>query len=140
MNVTPDRAGFGLSCRMTVLIPRVFLCLALLAPSALPAQGNPYAQRTSDTALTVQALQKRLPGQILTFYDDGRSEYYSDGRYTYTYAGDGGTAYGYWRIEADGTVCIDFVNGFARCDRYVLAGAQLVLLDEKGARYPVRPD
>ena len=125
---------------MTVLINRLCLCLGLMAPMALTAQDAPYAQRDSDTALTVQALQTRLFGQILTFYDDGQSEYYPDGRYTYTYAGNGGTAYGYWRIEADGAVCVDFVNGFARCDRYVMAGAQLVLLDEKGARYPVRPN
>lgn len=103
------------------------------------AQSPGFALRDTDTEISAPDLRDRLTGQILTFYDDGQSEYYPDGRYTYTYANNGGTAYGYWQVEGDGAVCIAFVNGFARCDRYVLAGTQLVLLDEKGARYPVRP-
>lgn len=111
--------------------------LALLIATAAQAQG--FDQRDSDTAFSKDALVARISGQILTFYDDGKSEYYPDGRYTYTYAGDGGTAYGYWEISDDATVCIAFVNGFSRCDVYVKDGDRLVMLDEKGARYPVRP-
>lgn len=113
------------------------LLIALLVATPALAQG--YDVRPSDSVFDAQALDARLSGQVLTFYDDGQSEYYEDGRYTYTYAGDGGTAYGYWRITEDGAVCVEFVNGFARCDLYVMNGTRLLLLDGGGARFPVRP-
>ena len=104
-----------------------------------PASAEGYDLRAGDTQLTATALEVRLRGQIVTFYDDGASEYYDDDRYTYTYANDGGTAYGYWRIAEDGAVCVDFVNGFARCDIYVMNDGRLMLLDAGGSRFPVRP-
>ncbi|MDJ0822291.1 MAG: hypothetical protein QNJ09_10855 [Paracoccaceae bacterium] len=100
--------------------------------------AEPFAMRSGDIGFDPDAMRDRLSGQILTFYDDGQSEYYVDGRYTYTYANDGGTAYGYWRVEDTGAVCIDFVNGFSRCDLYVRNGDRLLLIDENGARFPVR--
>ncbi len=118
--------------------------LSVLLVSALPAMAQDaapeFSLRDGDAAFEAAALTERLSGEILTFYDDGRSEYYTDGRYTYTYADDGGTAYGYWRIADGGAVCIDFVNGFARCDLYVMNGARLILIDADGNRYPVRPE
>jgi hypothetical protein len=48
------------------------------------------------------------------------SHFYNDGRYTYAYdMGEGGYAYGYFEVSDDSTVCIDFVNGFSRCDAFV---------------------
>ena len=47
-------------------------------------------------------------------------------------------AEGVYRIEADGSVCVDFINGFSRCDLYVRSGDRVILLDEKGDRYPLR--
>jgi hypothetical protein len=115
---------------------RILTVLTLLIAGTAHAQG--FDQRSNDFPLTAEELQTRLSGQILTFYDDGQSEFFPDGRYSYTYADEGGTAYGYWKIT-DGAVCVSFLNGFERCDLYVSDGARLVLLDEKGARYPVRP-
>ncbi|KUF09436.1 hypothetical protein [Pseudoponticoccus marisrubri] len=112
--------------------------LALLIAGPAFAQG--FDLRAGDAPLTGEALRERLTGRTVTFYDDGQSEYYPDGRYTYTYAGQGGTAYGYWRIDAEGAVCIDFVNGFARCDLYVRNAGRLVLLDAAGERFPARPE
>ncbi|MBV2359746.1 hypothetical protein KUH32_08165 [Thalassococcus sp. CAU 1522] len=112
--------------------------LLILVTLANAAQAE-FALRDGDELIGQEALDVRLRGNILTFFDDGQSEYYVDGRYTYTYANDGGTAYGYWRIDDGGAVCIEFVNGFARCDLYVTNGARLFLLDEGGSRFPVRP-
>ncbi len=116
------------------LLPLVLACVA----TAAAAQD--FQLRDSDTAVPVEALKARLSGQIISFYDDGKSEFYEDGRYTYTYGGEGGTAYGYWKITADGTVCIDYVNGWSRCDMYVQSGDRLVLITDAGDRFPIRPD
>ncbi|MCC1490995.1 hypothetical protein [Cognatishimia sp. F0-27] len=121
----PPRFPFG----------RPALLLLVLAPFA--ALAEPFALRDGDVALPDPAA--RFAGQSITFFDNGVSAFYEDGRYTYTYANDGGTAYGYWRISETGAVCIDYVNGFARCDLYVENAGRLILLDEKGDRYPVRP-
>lgn len=104
-----------------------------------PAFAQTYALRPEDRPFDAAALEARLSGQVLTFFDDGQSRYFADGRYTYTYAGAGGTAHGYWRTTDKGEVCVDFVNGFSRCDLYVMNDARLLLLDDKGARFPVRP-
>ena len=126
-------------------------CMRLFNPLALaatlfaafvlaePAAAQSYALREGDAPLGPAALETRLRGDNLTFFDDGQSRYFEDGRYTYTYGNGGGTAYGYWRFEPEGTVCIEFVHGFSRCDRYVRAGERLVLLTEGGERFPVRP-
>lgn len=115
---------------------QILLAVLLAGPAfAQPA----YDLRDDDVRFDIAALTERLSGNTVTFFDDGQSEYYTDGRYTYTYANDGGTAYGYWRIESDTQVCIDYVNGFSRCDLYVTNGDRMILLDERGERYPVRP-
>ncbi len=95
--------------------------------------------RDGEDWLSLPALEKRLVGQTVTFFDDGQSYYYEDGRYTYTYGNDGGSAYGYYELGADGTVCIEFVNGFSRCDQFIQADERLMLLTEKGVRFPIRP-
>ena len=114
------------------------LCFFLALASPGFAQELPFAAVDGDEALAENALQQRLSGQTLTFYDDGVSKYYVDGRYSYTYAQDGGTAYGYWSIS-NGAVCVEFLNGFSRCDMIVQNGNRLILLDERGDRYPIRP-
>lgn len=120
---------------------RLALALILVAalPAALPATAQDWMSRPGDTGFSNAELDTRLRGNILTFYDDGQSEFYDDGRYTYTYANDGGTGYGYWEITGDSTVCIEFVNGFSRCDRYVRNGDRLILQTADGERFPIRP-
>lgn len=118
---------------------RYLIFAGALMCAATSATAQDWSLRGSDQQFAAQDLTTRLSGQTLTFYDDGQSEYYADGRYTYTYANDGGVAYGYYRIEENSTVCVDYVNGFARCDMFVQAGDQLVLLTEKGERFPIRP-
>jgi len=115
---------------------RLFLAGLIVMASAAGAQE--WNDRAGDIALSETDLTDRLVGQTITFYDNGQSVYFDDGRYTYTYDG-GGTAHGYYRLEQDGVVCVEFVHGFQRCDRFVLSGDRLVLQTEAGDRFPVRP-
>lgn len=116
---------------------RYVLLLTLLPGLAMT---DPLVPRDSDTLFDHATLDARLRGQTITFFDDGQSRFFEDGRYTYTYANDGGTGYGYFEIRDDSTICVDFVTGFSRCDLYVLDGAgRLVIITETGDRFPVRP-
>ncbi len=116
---------------------RRYITLALVL-SLLPAMAAAWAMREGDEPLSKEALRAALVGQVLTFYDDGKSRFYDDGRYSYTY-GQGGIAYGHYALNGDGTACIGFVNGARRCDLYVRNGDRLVLITEAGDRFPVRP-
>lgn len=111
--------------------------LVFLMMMASPAVAQGWAVRSGDEALTGAALRAVIEGQELVFFDDGRSKFSAGGSYSYTYANGGGTAFGAWRIDGD-AVCIAFRNGFARCDRYVRSGARVVMLTQKGERFPVR--
>ncbi|WP_291729434.1 hypothetical protein [Leisingera sp. F5] len=112
----------------------LFLCQ--LASSAL-AEGWPL--RPGDTALAQNELEA-LPGRSFRFYDGGESLYGSDGAYAYTYSVEngGGTAWGTYRIAADGSICVEFTNGFGRCDLYVRNGSRVILITERGERFPIR--
>lgn len=96
--------------------------------------------RTGDTPLSLVEAQDLTNGQTLTFYDDGQAKFSVGGSYSYTYANNGGTAFGRFNVDTDGKVCIAFANGFDRCDVFVQSGGRLVMLTEKGERYPIRPE
>ena len=111
--------------------------LGLMASLAI-AQST--GVRASDTLFSEADLDARLRGATITFFDDGASRFFEDGRYTYTYANDGGTGYGYFEVTPNSTICISFVTGFSRCDTYVTdAQDRLVVITETGDRFPVRP-
>ncbi|MFV2053979.1 hypothetical protein [Aliiroseovarius sp. YM-037] len=116
---------------------RLLTLALILSASAATAQQD-WPTRDTDTLFTREGLRDRLVGQSITFYDDGVSQFAEDGVYAYTYD-QGGTAFGEYVIGEDSTVCVNFQNGFTRCDLFVAAGDQLVLITEKGDRYPVRP-
>ncbi|MEM6759816.1 MAG: hypothetical protein AAF601_10095 [Pseudomonadota bacterium] len=111
--------------------------LIFLMLLASPAAAQDWAVRSGDAMLSGDALRALIDGQELVFFDNGRSKFSTGGSYSYTYANGGGTAFGAWRIDDD-TVCIAFRNGFSRCDRYVRSGARVVMLTQKGERFPVR--
>lgn len=119
------------------------LNLCFIASLACWMAGTAVAQtftpKDGDEILDGFALTDVLAGQVLVFYDDGQSKYYDDGRYSYTYAGEGGAAYGYWAVDESGAVCIEFLNEATRCDMYVMNGDRMILIDENGNRFPVRP-
>lgn len=104
----------------------------------VPALAQDWATRDGDTLLSPSEMQAEVVGRKLTFYDNGVSEYAADGAYSYTYDG-GGTAHGTYTLGENGVVCTAFQNGFDRCDMIVRNGERLVVITEKGDRFPVRP-
>lgn len=109
--------------------------LALVASTATAQDWN---LRATDQVLDAEALGLIADGGALTYYDDGVSLFSAGGAYSYTYANNGGTAFGRFRVEGDGQICIDYRNGFSRCDMYVRNGGRLILLTEDGERYPIK--
>ncbi|MBW4709265.1 hypothetical protein KX928_15850 [Roseobacter sp. YSTF-M11] len=105
------------------------------AASAQETQG--WAVWEADRLMTSEETGLLVDGQTLTFFDGGQSKFSVGGAYSYTYPG-GRSAFGRYRIAPDGTVCIAFRNGFGRCDRYVQNGARIVMLTQKGERFPLR--
>lgn len=115
---------------------RLALIFCLFAQSAA---AQDWALRAGDAPLDRSQLQALSDGASVTFIDDGTSKYSAGGAYSYTYAGDGGTAFGVFHVDDAGRVCVDYRNGFSRCDLFVRSAAHgLVLLTEKGERFPVR--
>lgn len=110
----------------------------LLGFLATDAVAQDWAMRSGDRALDGTEVAALTIGHTLVFYDDGRSMFSAGGAYSYTYS-SGDSAYGQFEIADDGTVCIAFRNGFSRCDRYVENGARIVMLTQKGERFPLRP-
>ncbi|MEX0351412.1 MAG: hypothetical protein AB3N15_18465 [Paracoccaceae bacterium] len=111
-------------------IPLLFL--------GLPVWAADWNLRPGEEPLSLAELDA-FEGRTLTFYDNGQSRYSADGAYSYTY-GSGGTAFGTYRIAEDGSICTAFDHGFNRCDLFVRRDGRLILIDEKGQRFPVRPD
>lgn len=109
--------------------------------AATPLGAEEWVTRPGDVPLQTAELAA-LAGQTLTFYDEGQSTYSAGGAYSYTYsaANGGGTAFGTYSLAEDGSVCVKYRNGFSRCDLYVRNGERLILINQKGERYPVRPE
>ncbi|WP_229836401.1 hypothetical protein [Aliiroseovarius zhejiangensis] len=120
---------------MTLLI-RCAITLSMLV-IASPLFAIDWKTRPTDNRLDQTDLTRLITGQTLTFHDGALSVFHTDGRYAYTYGG-GGTWFGHYRIEADGTACITFVTGMSRCDLYVLHENDLVLITQEGLRFPIR--
>ena len=114
--------------------------LALAALTAVPvaaAAAEGWATRPGDSRFGAEELAAFLATHEVRFYDGGQSFYGPGDAYAYVYDG-GYRAEGRYRIEADGSVCVAFENGFSRCDLYVRAGSRVLVIDQKGDRYPLR--
>ena len=130
---------------MKSLMP-LFCCLANFTLSSAALAADRDAGRDTNWPLRPGNVPfdhselAELPGQSFVFYDDGEAHFALGGAYAYTYsvANGGGTAWGSYHIAADGSVCVDYANGLARCDLYVHSGARIVLITSDGERYPVR--
>jgi len=116
---------------------RVFACLFLIA-IALPVLAQEWSLRRPDILLDQHSAQALTAGSMLIFQDDGRSKFSVGGAYSYTYAEDGSTEFGIFRVEHDGRVCIDLRNGTERCNIFVRNDGLLVMLTEQGGRFPIR--
>ena len=113
------------------------IVLILAACAATPLWAAEWVTKPGDVPLNPQELDG-LAGRTLTYYDDGQSKFSAGGAYSFTYA-SGESAFGTYSIAEDGSVCIAYRNGLSRCDLFVRSGERLILIDEKGDRYPVRP-
>lgn len=112
----------------------LFFCL-----TAAGAAAETWQLRPGDTPFSQAELQA-FPGRSFRFFDGGESQYGRDGAYAYTYSAEngGGTAWGTYRIASDGSICVDFTNGFNRCDLYVHNSGRVILITQKGERFPAR--
>lgn len=115
---------------------RVIISIFLCAPALLWAGEFQLLQ--DDVALSREEVVEVTAGEVLTFYDGGRSKYSVGGAYSYTYD-QGSTAFGSFTVGADGLVCIAYRNGRSRCDRFVHSHGRLVMLTANGDRFAVRP-
>lgn len=114
--------------RLSVIV----FCLA-----AAPALAAEWQIRPGDAPFSADELSVFLRTAEIRFYDGGRSEYGEGGAYAYIFDG-GDRAEGRYQVEPDGSVCVDFNNGWSRCDLYVRNGDRVLLIDQKGDRYPLR--
>ncbi len=103
-----------------------------------PAHAEGWAMKPGDVTFSATEIAAYLAENEVRFYDGGQSEYGDNGAYAYIYDG-GDRAEGRYRIEEDGSVCVDYLNGWSRCDLYVRNGDRVLLIDEKGDRYPLKP-
>ncbi len=115
--------------------------LLLMLVTMIPASAGAadWTLRASDRPFSAEELAD-LPGRSFVFFDNGESIYGEDGAYSYTYstANGGGTAWGTYAIASDGSICVDFASGAMRCDYLVHSGERVILITEKGERFPVR--
>jgi len=118
------------------MLKALVLCALVFATGSAAAEE--WNLRSTDIPLTAPQVFDLTAGNTLTFYDDGQSKFSVGGAYSYTYANDGGTAFGRFTVKDDGRVCIDFTNGRERCDLYVKSGGLLMMITERGDRFPIR--
>ena len=114
------------------------LILSFLACFPCVLSAEEWAVLERDAVLNRDEAVQATEGQVLTYYDNGQSSYAAGGAYSYTYDG-GGTAFGTFTIDEAGVICVSFRNGRSRCDKLVRNDGRLILLTEKGERFPVRP-
>ena len=115
---------------------RLISCL-VLACAASPVAAQDWNLRKADVLLDRAGAEALTTGATLTFIGDGEARYSVGGSYSYTFADDSDTVFGIFRIESDGRVCVDFRDGYRRCDFYVVNDSVLLMLTEKGGRFPV---
>lgn len=113
---------------------RFAFVLALLAGPAFAQDGV----RSGDVLLDRSGMESLLIGRIVEFHDGSKSTYEADGTYGYTYTDGGPVWSGRYNLFDDSRVCVDFDNGSARCDFFVIDGERAVLITADGTRFPVR--
>jgi len=115
-----------------------FVFTALFCTIPTLAFAADWNIRPWDESMSRKQVISRVVGVDILFMDGGIASYGEDGRYAYIYE-SGRTFEGDYRVEQDGTVCVDFDDGPKRCDLYVLHGERLVMIAETGRRFPVAP-
>ncbi|MEM6635682.1 MAG: hypothetical protein AAF667_07295 [Pseudomonadota bacterium] len=111
----------------------LFAILSLVGTAAF-AQGF----RDTDKFFDVDGLTTVLSGQVIEFYDGSLASYGVAGDYEFAYAPGEPPFRGIYEIGDRGEVCVDFDNGFGRCDTYVRSTDRIILVIEDGQRFPVK--
>ncbi len=115
-----------------------FISCLILICAASPVLAQDWNLRKADILLDRAGAEALTAGNTLTFIGDGEARYSVGGSYSYTFEDDSDTVFGLFRIEPDGRICVDFRDGYRRCDFYVVNDSVLLMLTEKGGRFPVR--
>jgi hypothetical protein len=113
--------------------PLIILC-CLLATASVEQEGR----RAGDVPFSQADLVQVLSGQVLEFHDGSLASYRADGGYAYAYAPGEPPFAGTYTVTGDSSVCVEFDNGFDRCDRIVRNGDRLMLIIARGDRFPVK--
>ena len=113
------------------------ILLLFLSASAVIAQSS-AGLRSSDTILTASQLAAELSGKVLHFYDGGAATFAADGQYSYQYDGSDEKWTGAYVLNAESEACVEFENGFTRCDLYIKDGDRLILITAEGVRFPIK--
>jgi len=87
--------------------------------------------------LSRDELLQLISGKTVGLGIGGSSIYGPDGRYKFVF-GDGRVNEGNYYV-ADGTICVRFDNGHARCDRIEKVGTAYFMTDHKGDQFPFEP-
>jgi hypothetical protein len=98
---------------------------------ALPAYAADQALTADELKTSLTGKTYELTGGIATWKADGSYEFFTTQGVPQTYRGQ-------YEIS-EGKVCVKFTNGTSRCDKFVRDGDNLILINFRGQRYPLRP-
>jgi hypothetical protein len=107
-----------------------YVCVALLI-----GFGSAYAQQQPATADEIKAL---VVGKELQVGTVGIVTYKPDMKYEFYGLNGGGTSRGIYRITED-QLCVDFNNGYKRCDQILKDGGRYYLKNSRGTTYEMVP-
>ncbi|WP_172627922.1 alpha/beta hydrolase family protein [Bradyrhizobium ivorense] len=98
------------------------------------SQVLPINVSSVETALTRNQLKALLVGKTVKWSDGGQGYFSSRGLYRYTF--NKVVNEGTYRVY-DGFTCLEFKNGFSRCDDWYRAGAGYFMKTRQGLRFEV---
>src|SRR4051794_12529281 len=111
------------------------------APTPAVAVARPPERQLSDAQFPVSGrpgpvaadqLRRMITGQTVRI-GAGSAHYGADGSYSFD-----GASPGRYRVR-NGTICVDFDSGNARCDQVILEDGRYYLIDRQGRRSQFRP-
>jgi len=99
-----------------------YMCAALLI-----SVGSAHAQQP----VPADEVKSWVVGKEFLFRDVGIVTYKADGRYEFYGLNGGGTSRGIYRITED-RICVDFNNGYKRCDQILKDGPKYYFKSSRG--------
>lgn len=111
------------------------LVLIAVAGSAMAQSWNLHEM---DIPLDMTQLWELTDDSTLIFPDDGESRFSPDGSYLHIFPDHRRAEFGRFSLERGGRICVDLENGRNRCDLFVYNDKLLIMISERGGRFPVR--